>query len=65
MVAYSALWLDVVDSALGTMLSQTTSLCNDLKYSLKEAVQNLLLRTLDNADQGIDGLMDELEGVFI
>ncbi|HET7322703.1 MAG TPA: IS701 family transposase [Halococcus sp.] len=65
MVAYSALRLGVADSALGTVLSQTTSLCNDLKHSLKEAVQNLLSWTLNNAEQGIDGLMEELEGVFI
>ena len=65
MLAYSALRLGVADSALGTVLSQTTSLCNDLKHSLKEAVQNLLSWTLRNADQGVDGLMDELNGVFI
>jgi hypothetical protein len=65
MLAYSCLRLGVADSALGTVLSQTTSLCNDLKHSLKEAVQNLLSWTLNNADQGVDGLMDELEGVFI
>ena len=55
----------MADSALGTVLSQTTSLCNDLKHSLKEAVQNLLSWTLRNAAQGVDGLMDELEGVYI
>ncbi|WP_435079948.1 IS701 family transposase [Halococcus sp. AFM35] len=65
MLAYSCLRLGVADSALGTVLSQTTSLCNDLKHSLQEAVQNLLSWTLNNADQGVDGLMDELEGVFI
>ena len=65
MVAYSALRLGVADSALGTVLSQTTSLCNDLKDALKEAVQNLLSWTLNNAEQGVDGLMSELEGVFI
>ena len=65
MLAYSCLRLGVADSALGTVLSQTTSLCNDLKHSLKEAVQNLLSWTLNNADQGVDGLMDELEEVFI
>ena len=65
MAAYSALRLGVADSALGTVLSQTTSLCNDLKNSLREAVQNLLSWMLSNADQGVDGLMDELDGVFI
>ena len=65
MLAYSCLRLGVADSALGTVLSQTTSLCNNLKHSLKEAVQNLLSWTLNNADQGVDGLMEELEGVFI
>jgi hypothetical protein len=65
MVAYSALRLGVADSALGTVLSQTTSLCSDLKHSLKEAVQNLLSWALNNANQGVDGLMEELDGVFI
>jgi hypothetical protein len=65
MVAYSALRLGVADSALGTVLSQTTSLCNDLKHSLREAVQNLLSWTLNDAEQGVDGLMEEIEGVFI
>jgi hypothetical protein len=65
MLAYSCLRLGVADSALVTVLSQTTSLCDDLKHSLKEAVQNLLLWTLNNADQGVDGLMDELDGIFI
>jgi hypothetical protein len=65
MLAYSALRLGVADSALGTVLSQTTSLSNDLKHLLKEAVQNLLSWTLNNAEQGIDGLMEELERVYI
>ncbi len=47
------------------LLTSSVSLCNDLKHSLKEAVQNLLSWTLNNADQGVDGLMDELNGVFI
>ena len=65
MVAYSALRMGIADSALGTVLSQTSSLCNDPKHSLKEAVQNLLSWTLNNADQSVDGLMNELEGVFM
>jgi hypothetical protein len=65
MLTYSALRLGTADSALGTVLSQTTSLCNGLKNSLKEAVQNLLSWPLRNADQGVDGLMDEPDGVFI
>ena len=65
MVVYSALRLGVADSALGTVLSQTTLMCNDFKDALKEAVQNLLSWTADNAEQGVDGLMTELEGVFI
>lgn len=62
MLAYRIFRLSVADSALGTALSQTTSLCNDLKHSLKESVQNLLPWTLKTADKGVDGLMEELEG---
>jgi hypothetical protein len=57
MVAYSAFQLGVADTALETVLSHTTSLCSNLKHSLKEAVQNLLSWTLNNAGQGVDGLM--------
>ena len=35
------------------------------KHSLKRAVYNLLPWTLQNADQGTEGLMEKLEGGFI
>jgi hypothetical protein len=37
----------------------------NLEHSLKEAVYNLLSWVRDNDDRGVDGLMEEIDHLFV
>ena len=44
---------------------QISSLRANLEHSLKEAVYNLLSWVRDNDDRGVDGLMEEIDHLFV
>ncbi|WP_237561068.1 hypothetical protein [Halococcus sediminicola] len=65
MLAYSLLKLGAADSALGTILGHASSLCNDVKRSFRESVQNLLSWALNSPDRSTDELMHQIDGMFV
>lgn len=52
-------------SAFNRIRSKATSLQNDLKQSLREAVYNLISSAVENRDRGIENLMDDVDHLFI
>ena len=65
MLAYSLLRLGSESSALTRIRSKATSLQNDLKQSLREAVYNLISWAIEHRDQGVENLMAEVDHLFI
>ena len=65
MAGYSLVRLDPDSSALGTVRSKASSLRATLEHSLKEAVYNPLSWVRDNDDRGVDGLMEEIDHLFV
>ena len=52
-------------SAFNRIRSKATSLQNDLKQSLREAVYNLISSAIENRDRGIENLMDDVDHLFM
>ncbi len=65
MAAYSLVRLDPDSSALGTVRSKASSLRANFEHSLKEAVYDLLLWVRNNADRGVDDLLEEIDHLFV
>lgn len=65
MLAYSLLRLGSPSSAVERLHSTATSLQNDLRHSLREAVYNLLSWAIEHRDRGVESLMDNLDRLFI
>jgi len=65
MLAYSLLRLGSESSALTRIRSKATSLQNDLKQSLREAVYNLISWAIEHREQGVENLMAEVDHLFI
>ncbi|QSG08231.1 IS4 transposase [Halapricum desulfuricans] len=65
MLAYSLLKFGAAHSAFGTILGHASSLRNDVKRSFRESVQNLLSWALTSPNRSIDGLMQQINGMFV
>ena len=65
MLAYSLLKHGIANSALGTVISQASSLRNGVKRSFRETIQNLRSWALNSEHRNIDQLMQEIDVLFV
>jgi len=64
MPAYGLLRLGSESSAITRIRSNATSLQNDLRESLREAVDNLISWAIKHREQGVENLIAEIDHLF-
>jgi hypothetical protein len=65
MLTYSLLRLGSESSVSERLTSKASSLRSQLEYGLKEAVYNLFSWVREQPDRDLDGLMEEIDHLFL